>query len=106
MIKTEAMTASVPVNAATYLKPRNDVIVSARELAEGVLRITRTGAPVLISFEDMRGVASTFFNTLFEKLLGELGSEQFDALIECRYGTRVQEQAAKRSLDAVRGDAA
>jgi len=106
MIDVPAMTARVHVNAADHFAPRADVVESAHQLAKAVLRITGAGSPVLISFEQVRGVASTFFNTLFAELLDRLGSDQFDVLIECKYGTRIQAEAAQRSLDAVRGDAA
>jgi hypothetical protein len=65
----------------------------------------RAGSPVLIKLAGVRGVSSSFFNTLVQQLIAELGAEVVESMVALEYETETQRQIALRSLNAVRGAA-
>jgi hypothetical protein len=89
------------VEAKNYLDPEGSIVVSAALLADVVLGKLNAGEDVTISLLGLRGLPSSYFNTILLPLVEAVGIAAVRQRVRFQIESEVQRQVFQRSLDAV-----
>lgn len=80
---------------------KGDVVEDGDALADAVLNVLMNDPHVQVSFVDMRGLPSSFFNVLLKRLCDSEDGPQILEKIEFIFDSSAQEKIFARSKEAV-----
>ena len=83
------------------LPTKGDVVEDGDVLANAVLHALNNDPHVQVSFVDMRGLPSSFFNVLLKRLCGSEYGPQVLERVEFIFDSSAQEKIFDRSKEAV-----
>ena len=92
--------------ARDHLDPGGSIVLSARLFGGLVARHLASGSVVRVSFADVRGLASSYFNELLHMIVEVLGTTHFSDRVQFDFDSPVQRQVCERSLAALHQSAA
>jgi len=97
---------TIALKALDFTQPSRSVVDSARALGDEVCRRVASSPTVVVAFDGLRGVSSSYFNVLFQTIRDTAGTETLRSAVEFRYDSDAQRTIAQRSLRAVLASAA
>ena len=90
------------IEAKQCLDPRGGIVASASLLADAVVRRLAEGNVVEIDLTTVRGLSSSYFNVLLQRVLPVTGIDHFADRIKLRYDSAAQELVFNRSFESAR----
>jgi hypothetical protein len=87
------------VEAKQFLDPDGGIVESAARLGDEVARRLRDHEVVTIELRDMRGLSSSYFNVLLQKVLPVTMPRDFARRVILHFDSPAQEEVFKRSLE-------
>lgn len=95
------MTSPQPIVAKQLLLPRDTATDAAARVAARVVDAFRSSETVTVDFQGLRGVASSYFNTLFRTVGEAIGCKRMQEGLSLRYESDAQRAIGDRSWTAV-----
>jgi len=89
------------IEAKSHLHPEGYIVESANLLADAVLEFLRSQSEVEISMIGMRGTSSSYFNTIIQRIVQEIGVEAMERRVKFIFDSNAQREIFGRSLAAV-----
>ena len=96
------MPATITIEAKNFLDPNGGIVQSASLLADEVIRQLKQTDVVRIDFRDVRGLTSSYFNVLLQRVLAETTQQAFSQRIQLHFDSIAQQQVFDRSMESVR----
>ncbi len=90
----------ISLKATSFLDSTGSIVGSAGRFADELVRNLRDGRSVNVSMEGMRGVASSYFNVVLQRITKELGIEALDRL-RFQWDSTAQKVVYQRSLKSL-----
>jgi hypothetical protein len=90
----------ISLNAAAFMDSTGSIVATAGRLADELMRHLRDGHSVNVSMRGMRGVASSYFNVILQRITKELGMEALDRL-HFQWDSAAQQVVYQRSLKSL-----
>jgi len=90
----------VTLNAAAFNQEDGSIVGSATCFADELVRNLRDGRSVNVSMKGMRGVASSYFNVILQRITKELGIEVLER-VTFQWDSAAQELVFQRSLKSL-----
>jgi len=89
------------LKADSFTDPNGSIVRTALSLADASLVKLQAGDDVQISLDGMRGLPSSFYNTLLLRLIQALGVEAVRRRVTFQFDSNPQREMYQKSLDAV-----
>lgn len=93
------MTPKSTIEAKHYVAPRGRIVDSASRLADEVVRQLGLRESVSVDLREMRGLSSSYFNVLLQRVIPVTTLAKFPHRVEFIFDSPAQEQVLKRSLE-------
>src|SRR5687768_4027868 len=93
------MTPKSTIEAKLHVDPGGRIVESAVRLADEVVRQLGFSDVVAVDFHEMRGLSSSYFNVLLQRIVPVTTLAEFPRRVELIFESPAQEQVFKRSLD-------
>lgn len=93
------MSDVIKIEARQFVDPSGRIVESATRLADEVARQLALHDVVAIDFRGMRGLSSSYFNVLIQRVVHETTPTEFLRRIQPLFDSSPQQQVFNRSLD-------
>lgn len=93
------MTTETTIEAKGFVDPTGEIVASAARLADEVVRQLAVHEVVTVNLRQMRGLSSSYFNVLLQRVSGVTSISEFPRRVRFIFDTSAQEVVFKRSLD-------
>jgi hypothetical protein len=93
-----AMTFAGTVKARAFVDPQGRIVESAGLLADEVLRQLPMVEVITIDFSDMRGLSSSYFNFLLQRVIAVITVAELNRRLVMAFDSPAQQQVYQRSL--------
>jgi hypothetical protein len=87
------------VEAKQFVAPSGSIVESAALLGDEVNARLRGAELVRVDLSGLRGLSSSYFNTLLQRVVPMTGIEDFPRRVELVFDSAAQEQVFARSMD-------
>lgn len=89
----------IPIEAKRFVHPEGRIVDSAERLADEVVRQLATHDVVTIDLREMRGLSSSYFNVLLQRVIATTTYAELSRRVGFVFDSPAQQQTFKRSLD-------
>jgi hypothetical protein len=89
------------VQGITFIDRNGSVVGSAKKLAQAVVSALITHDKITVSLTGLRGVSSSYFNTLLSDIVATHGADAIFNRINFQFDSDAQRSIFQRSFDAV-----
>ena len=94
------------IDAKRFLDPQGRIVASGQLLADEVARALSQHDVVQINFGGMRGLPSSYFNVLLQRIIPVANAQDFCRRVMTCFDSTAQEQVFRRSFESVTRGAA
>lgn len=94
-------TKPVKIEAAAYLEPSGRFITSAERLASAIVLALQSASNIQVSFSNLRGLPSGYFNTVLLCVANESGNDALERRLTFVFENDAQRDTFQRSMRAV-----
>jgi hypothetical protein len=96
----------ITIPANSFRDPHDRIVASAARLADEAVRALAAHDVIEIDLAGMRGVTSSYYNVLLDRVLGVVPLADFPRRVKIRFDSAAQKLVFNRSLEsATRGAA-
>jgi anti-anti-sigma regulatory factor len=89
------------LNASRYIDPQQELVASAKLLADAANDALARAPSVTIDLRGLRSVSSSYFNMLLSLVASTSGNDAIKSRLHFRFLSSAQEQIFKLSFEAV-----